>query len=148
MIQKIVVKNGKKYIVNTAGWNDDVGPGAPNGTLWMQSTDGNWYSVNVTGTSGSAAISINQTPVNLFTNDIGYQLLYSNNNAYQVYLSGSSGGVTLKVNTTPWIPSTNYKPWLNLKSTSDGNLYQVYLSGSVPAIAVNQNSKISLNNAY
>lgn len=139
MIKRIIIKNGKKYIVNTAGWNDDVGPGVPAGTLWMQSiTDGNWYAVTLTGTSASAALSINQTPLTLTTNDLGYQLVldsYSGSVA-QVYLSGSASAVTAIVAT--WPLSSDYKPYLWLQST-DGNYYNVNVSGS--SLVVDQNSK-------
>ncbi len=148
MIRKIVIRNGKKYIVNTAGWNDDVGPGGPAGTLWMQSTDGNWYTVSLTGTSGSAAISINQTPLTLTTNDIGYQYLYgTGNSAYQVYLSGNAGSVTINVNPSPISTVSDYKPYFNLQST-DGYFYQIYLSGSSNVLTVNQNSGIQINDGY
>jgi hypothetical protein len=139
MIRKTVIRNGKKYIVNTAGWNDDVGPGAPAGTLWMRSaTDNNWYAVTLTGTSASAAISINQTPLTLATSDLGYQLVFDGYNGVvaQVYLSGSAGSVVTKI--ASWPISSDYKPYLMLKSI-DGNFYHVNVSGS--ALVVDQNSK-------
>ena len=139
MIKRVIIKNGKKYIVNTAGWNDDVGPGAPAGTLWMQSiTDGNWYAVTLTGTSASAALSINQTPLTLATNDLGYQLVLGSGSVYQVYLSGSAGAVSSK--TAVWPINDDYKPYLWLKST-DGNYYNVNISCS--SLKVDQNSKWS-----
>lgn len=149
MIQKMIVKkDGKKYMVTAPGWNDDVGMGGPTGTLWMQSTDGKWYAVNVTGTSGSAVVSINQTPLPVNTNDLGYQLLYdsANGNTYQVFLSGTAGSVTINVNPVPWAGNNGYKPFFNLQSVTDGSFYQVYLSGAVtPVLTVNQNSKTTVN---
>jgi len=137
MIKRTIIKNGKKYIVNTAGWNDDVGPGAPAGTLWMQSaTDGNWYAVTLTGTSASAALSINQIPLTLATNDLGYQLVLGSGSVYQVYLSGSAGSVVIK--TAAWPIDDDYKPYLRLLS-NDGNFYNVNISGS--SLLVDQNSK-------
>lgn len=141
MNRRIVIKNGKKYLVNTAGWNDDVGPGAPLGTLWMQSiTDGNWYAVTLTGTSASAAISINQTPLALSTSDLGYQLISSNNGGavYQIYLSGSAGSVAIK--NALWPITSDWKPYFLLQST-DGNYYNVNVAGG--NLVVDQNSKWS-----
>ena len=151
MIKKIVISNGKKYMVNTAGWNDDVGPGAPMGTLWMISTDGKWYAVTLTGTSGSAAVAINQTPLGWqapsIGQDLGYQLLqHVNGNVYQVYLTGNAGAVTMNVNQTPWTNPLDYKTSLFLKSVTDSCFYNVYVSGGGPIVlSVNQNTKTNLN---
>lgn len=137
MIKKTIIKNGVKYIVNVPGWNDDVGPGAPAGTLWMRSiTDNNWFAVTLTGTSASAALSINQTPLTFATNDLGYQLVLGSGSVYQVYLSGSAGAVTSKV--AVWPLNSDYKPYLWLQST-DRNFYKVNVSGS--SLLVDQNSK-------
>jgi len=35
MNKRIIINKGKKYIVNAPGYNDDVGPAAPSGVLWM-----------------------------------------------------------------------------------------------------------------
>ena len=87
MTKRVIIRNGKKYIVNVPDWGDSgdevgVGPGGPLGTLWMQSiTDGNWYAITLTGTSGSsvnsASLSVNQTPLTWQSpgQDFGYQLL-------------------------------------------------------------------------
>ena len=87
MVKRVIIKNGKKYIVNTVGYNDDVGPSAPAGTLWMQSTDGNWYQVTLAGT----AISINQTPLTWVSpgQELGYELVQDtiSNNFYQDFLT-------------------------------------------------------------
>ena len=147
MIKKTVIKNGKKYIVNAPGWEDGIGPGAPDGTLWMRSTDLNWYAVTLTGTSGSAAISINQTPLTWQSpgGDAGFELVYNNttNKPHQVLLTGNAGAVAISVNQTPWSNLLDYKPFLGLKST-DGNFYYVFVSGTpVSVLSVNQNSKWS-----
>lgn len=153
MIKKVVIRNGKKFIVNTPDWNDfggsdfGVGPGAPAGTAWMLSSDGNWYEVSLTGTSGSATISINQTPLTWQSpgaDDAGYQLVYNSddNQTYQVYLTGNAGAVTINVNPTPWSNPTDFKPFLSLKSEDDNSFYQVVLRGSPgPGLFVDQNSK-------
>lgn len=137
MIRRIVIKNGKKYIVNAAGWNDDVGPGAPEGTLWMQSTDQNWYSVNIIGTSGSATIYINQTPLAWQSpgEEAGNQLLLCNDgNSYVVYLTGTTPTVTLAVNQVPFTGSAYPKPDLLLGSITDTNYYMVTLKNNAGTI--------------
>jgi len=146
MERRIVKKDGKKYLVNVSGYNDDVGPLAPAGTLWLQSiTDNLWYSVNLTGTSASAARYVN--PVSLDWQsvggqDFGYQLVQNitNNQVYQVYLSGSGAAATVLVSNNSWSLNTDYKPYLYLTSISDNNFYIVNITGSV-ALIVDQNSK-------
>jgi len=152
MIKRIVLKKGKKYIVNCVGWEDGIGPGGPSGTLWMKSTDGNWYAVSITGTNPSATIYINQSPLqyygnNFQTNDLGYQLLNgSGGNIYQIYLSGNAGSVTINVNLVPVLGVGNGKPYFNLQSITDTAYYQVYLNAS-NVLTVNQSSHIVLDGA-
>ncbi len=146
MIKKTIIKNGVKYIVNAPGWNDDVGPGAPAGTLWMQSiTDGNWYAINLIGTSGSTAIYVNPTPLTWQSpgQDFPYQLLYcyQNDNVYQTYLSGSGANVTMSISQTPWPVSGDYKPYLWLQSITDQYFYAVYAKSGSITLFVDQNSK-------
>ena len=137
MLKRVIIRNGKKYIVNIPSFSEDVGSAAPAGTLWMQSiTDGNWYAVTLAGTSASAALAINQTPLALTTNDLGYQLVLGSGSVYQVYLSGSSSAVVAK--TAVWPINDDYKPYLWLQS-DDGNFYNVNISGS--SLEVDQNSK-------
>jgi hypothetical protein len=145
MDRRVVISNGKKYIVNCAGWNDDVGPSASPGTLWMRSiTDDRWYSVTLTGTSASTAIYVNPTPLSWYSPgpDFGYQLLSYSGSVYQVYLSGSGASARITASTTPWPISSDYKSELFLQST-DSNFYSVYVTGS-KSLFVDQNSKISL----
>lgn len=139
MQQRTIVNNGKRYIVNCPS-AEDVGPACEAGTLWMQSTDLNWYSVNLTGTSASndLAFYVNQTPLtwqSVGGQDFGYQLLacIDNTASYQVYLSGSAGGVTCSIAQTPWAyDQLNCKPYLLLSSITDGYFYPVYArSGSI-----------------
>jgi hypothetical protein len=54
---------------------DGIGSGCSVGILWMKSTDDNWYEIALTGTSASAAILVNQTPLAWQDNSLGYQLL-------------------------------------------------------------------------
>jgi len=144
MLKRVIIRNGKKYIVNVVSWDScdeaGVGPGAPAGTLLMQSiTDGLWYEITLTGTSGSAVVSVNQTASAWKSpgQDFGYQLvLGGGGSVYQVYLSGSAGSVVIK--TAAWPLSGDYKPCLRLLS-NDGNFYNVNISGS--SLLVDQNSK-------
>jgi hypothetical protein len=132
---------------------DDVGPAAPAGTLWMQSTgDSLWYAVNLSGTSGSnnLAISVNQTPLTWVSpggQDFPYQLLQcTDGNVYQVYLSGTAGSVAFNVNPTPAPPNPlDYKPYLLMQSLTDGNFYTVSLTAG-PTVTINPNSILNLNN--
>ena len=135
-MQRTVINKGKKYRVNVADF-DGVGPSSDFGTLWMQSTDLNWYAVNVSGSGLPATIYINQTPLtwqSIGGQDFGYQLLYcaDNGNVYKTYLSGSAGNVTMSISQTPAPSNLDYKPYLLLKSITDGFSYPVYAkSGSI-----------------
>ena len=125
-----------------------IGSGCAIGTLWMQSTDNNWYEINITGSSGSAAVYVNQTPLIWQDNSLGYQLLQANGgDVYKVYLSGSSGDVSMSIEQTPWPSNLDYKPYLFMRSATDGCFYVVSasVSASVVSVGVNQNSKIFLN---
>lgn len=46
-MKRPILSGGKRYIVNCVSWDEGIGPGGPVGTLWLQSTDGSWYAVNV-----------------------------------------------------------------------------------------------------
>ena len=149
MQKRIVIRNGKKYVVNTpsygdCGWEDGIGAGAPTGTLWMYDADaGGWFAITLTGTSASAMLHVDQNALTWASNDLGYNLLYDNSNGkvYQTYLSGSSGSVNIYLSQTPWPDQTDYKPYLWLLST-DNYFYAVYASGSAPVFFVDQNSRI------
>lgn len=103
-----------------------VGPGCAPGTLWMTSTDGNWYAVNITGSSGSAQLYVSQSPLNYQDNSLGYQLLKApDNNVYQIYLTGNSGSVSVNISQSAWGNPNDYKPYLFLSSITDGLFYVV-----------------------
>lgn len=150
MMRLIRIVNGKKYLVNAPGWNDEVGPASAPGHIWMQSNDGNWYDVSLTGTSGSAAVFINPTPLNWASPlgiDYPFQLLYdqTNGGVYQVYLTGTGAGTTLNVSQSAYYNSSSYKPYLLLQST-DRFFYPLFVSGAGPiTVQVNQNGRIDLN---
>ena len=146
MQKRIVIKNGKKYIVNTVGWDDGVGAGCPEGTLWMTSVaNGLWYAINATGTAGSAAVSINQTTIGWQDNSLGYQLVSADNgNIYAVYLTGIPNSVVFTVSQSAYTGSSGAKPYLLLQSVTDGNYYQFYLKNNSGSIQLSgSNSMIS-----
>ncbi len=138
MQQRTVITKGKKYIVNCVGFGDAIGSGGSVGTLWMQSTDKNWYAVNASGISPAVNVSVNQSPLTWQSpgNDVGNQLLLCDDgNSYVVYLTGSPPNVTFTVNQSPFMGSAQPKPDLLLQSITDGNFYIVTLhktsSGSI-----------------
>lgn len=124
-----------------------IGSGANPGFLWMKSSDGNWYELFITGSSGSAAVAINQTPLTWQDNSLGYQLLKASSSVYPIFLTGNSGSVTLNVSQSAWGNNLDFKPYLFMKSVTDQCFYVVSasVSASVVSLAVNQNSKIFLN---
>lgn len=130
-MKRIIISNGKKYVVNTPGWNDEVGPGSPPGTLWLQSeTDGLWYEVKLTGAPASS-FYVNPTPLTLATNDLGYQyVLSSDGNVYRIYLTGTGTGATVMLDPTALPTSLNYKSNLYLQSVTDEKGYGVYVQGT------------------
>ena len=150
MAKRIIIRNGKKYFVNVpdwdnhpAGWEDGIGSGGPQGTLWMMSTDNNWYPINVSGSAGVVALYVSQSALTWQSpgQDVGNQLLACDNgNSYVVYLSGTPPAVTFTVNQTPFTGSAYPKPDLLLKSITNGNFYMVTLhnnSGTIQPL-VNQ----------
>ena len=145
-MKKVVIRDGKKYIVNVPdygtqiGWEGGIGAGCPQGTLWMKSTDGNWYAVNITGTSGSAATYVNQTALTYQDNTSGVQLVACDDgNSYVVSLSGTPPTVTIDVNQTPFPGTADPKPDLLLKSITDGNFYIVNLIDNAGTIETHVN---------
>lgn len=150
MIKKVVIKNGKKYIVNAPSYGDvggtdyGVGSGGPIGTLWMKSiTDNNWYAVNVSGPAASSAISVNQTALTYQSNGSGNELMLCDDGAsYIAYLTGVPNAVTFTVTQTPFSGSASPKPDLLLQSVTNGNFYMVTLKNTAGTIAplVNQSA--------
>ena len=148
MQRRIIIRNGKKYLVNVPSGVDcdfGAGPGVETGILWMLNiTDGLWYEVTLTGTSGSliqsASFYVNPTPLSWASNDLGYQLLYNSGSVYQVYLSGSSP--TMSISQTPWPDNSDYKPYLLMKSTTDGYFYPVYAASGSIYLFIDQNNRV------
>ena len=151
MQKRIVINNGKKYIVNCPS-SEDVGPACEPGTLWMQSTDLLWYAVNLTGTSASndLGIYVNQTPLaweSVGGQDFGFQLLTYSSSVYQVYLSGSAGDVTCSIAQTPWFGgNSDGKPYLLLSSLTDGYFYVVSAQSGSMYLYPNPKSRVWLYN--
>lgn len=124
-----------------------VGSGADVGTLWM-TLSGSWYECRITGSSGSAAVYVNQTALAWQDNSLGYQLLKANNNnVYAVYLSGPTGSIQMSISQSAWSNNLDYKPYLLMKSVTDSCFYVVSasVSASVVTLNVQQQSKIFLN---
>jgi hypothetical protein len=59
MIKRIIIRNGKKYIVNTPNWDDETPQ--LNGDGRDGSVDGKGYPVNVSENQGSVDISHGNT---------------------------------------------------------------------------------------
>ena len=130
MIKRIIIRNGKKYIVNACGWEDGIGAGAPAGTLWLTSADdGNWYSVNASGSIGSITTIVDQVPIGYSDNSLGSQIVACDDgNSYFVYLTGTPNSVTFTVSQSVYgTASVDAKPYLLLRSTTDGNFYELFL---------------------
>jgi hypothetical protein len=148
MQKRIVINNGKTYHVNVAGWEDGIGAGSPTGIAWMQDQTGSWYTVQLTGLSGSLSYSISLIPTNsksvgMYANDFGYQIVQASNGSnYQVYITSS--GPTLVVSQSI-APYNSAKPYLFLQSNTDGAYYYVgaTLSASVVQLRINDNSRIN-----
>lgn len=124
-----------------------IGSGANVGFLWM-TLSGSWYECSVSGSSGSAALYVNQTALAWQDNSLGYQLLKANDgNVYAVYLSGNTGSISMSISQSAWSNNLDFKPYLFMKSISDSCFYVVSasVSASVVTLNVQQNSKIFLN---
>ena len=139
MNQVFVKSKGRTYLVNTPGFEDGIGPGCPFGIAWMQDELGQWYSVQLTGLSGSLSFSVTPIPmsdwaVGFYANDFGFQLLQADDGfIYQV--SVNSAGPSVVISQTP-SQFQSFKPFLYLQSNTDGAYY--YIS------AVNDSGVITL----
>ena len=143
MQQRVVISNGKRYLVNVPT-EDGIGAGFALGQLVMKNTaDAYWYIISATGAAGTAAVKLQSTASAFGTSsyfDINspFQLLAStDSNTYQVYLNGGSLVVSQSMYATgSYITASNNalfytaKPYLLLQSETDGNYYKAYLSSS------------------
>src|SRR6266404_4189095 len=146
MNKRVIIRNGKKYIVTvpsySSGDESGVGAGGPTGILWMTSTDGKWYSVAVTGSAGSVSIKVNQTALTYSDNSLGYQIVACDDGkSYAVFLTGVPNSVTFTVSQSAAFTGTSYsKPDLLFQNGTDGNYYMVTLHNNAGTIqtVVNQ----------
>lgn len=143
MQQRVVVNNGKRYIVNTVGWEDGVGAGFPLGALVMKSiTDKFWYIIYASGSANDVSASVSQSALSFptesyFDQNYPYQLLgFDATSSYVVYLSGSAPNTALVVSQSRFTGSSEPKPSLLLQNITDGNYYTAYLSASAGAIGL------------
>lgn len=139
MNRRVIIRNGKKYIVTVPiyGCGDDegIGPGTQTGNLWMTSTDGNWYSVKVTGNSGSVSLNVSQSALTYSDNSLGYQLLACDDGkTYAVFLTGVPTSVAFTVSQSAFTGTASPKPDLLLQNNTDGNYYMVTLHNNAGTI--------------
>jgi hypothetical protein len=68
-------------------------------------------------------------------------------NVYPVFLTGNSSSPSISISQSAWYNSYDYKPYLWLKSITDGYWYQASASGPSGSVvfSINQNSKINLS---
>ena len=143
MQKRIVVSNGKRFLVNVPGWEDGVGAGCPSGTAWL--SDGtDWYSVQLTGLSGSLSF---QTPTQLiipsvgqYANDYGFQLVMADDGL--VYEVSIVAGAVSIAQTPSSLQSS--KPFLFLQSKTDGAYYYVSAKNTAGTITlvINDNTRM------
>lgn len=125
-----------------------IGSGGSVGILWMKSTDGNWYAVMISGSTPSASVYVDQTPLSYQDSSLGYQLLRgSNGSVYPVFLTGNSGNVTVVVSQSVWSNPNDYKPNFLMKSVTDQKFYivSVLVASGTSSIYVSQSSQLTLN---
>ena len=149
MHKRTIISNGKKYIVNCPGGGEEgIGAGCPSGTAWLKDELGNWYSVQLTGLSGSLSFSLTQLSasnysVGMNNNDFGFQLVQANDGQnYQVYVTSAGPTLTISQCVAPYNSS---KPFLFLQSKTDGAYYYVAALNTTGTIslAINANSRIA-----
>ena len=144
----LYIKNkGKTYRVNAPGGIDDgIGAGCPSGTAWLQDELGAWYSVQLSGLSGSLSYSITAmatSSVGFNANDFGFQIVQANDGLnYQVSID--SAGPTLEIAQSPSAYNSS-KPFLFLQSLTDSAYYYVWAVNTTGTIslAINDNSRIA-----
>lgn len=137
MQKRIVISNGKKYIVNTPGWEGGAGAGSSIGTLWMSEGSASWFAIVVTGSKNTAQVAVSQSRLPYTDNSLGYQLLAGDDGrSYFVYLSGNTPTVTLNASQSAYTGSASPKPNLLIQSSTDNNFYKIYLHNAAGTIQV------------
>ena len=115
MQQRIVVNNGKRYLVNVATDDEGVGAGFAVGQLVLKSnTDGNWYVATASGSAGNVVFFVSQSALGFTSGK-----------------SWNQGNYTASYTLAPSFYEQNF-PYQIVAST-DGNAYAIYLTGTAPA---------------
>lgn len=148
MQKRIVHSKGKTYIVNCPGGDDGIGAGCPSGTAWLQDESNAWYSVQLTGLSGSLDFSITAIPatshsVGMNANDFGFQIVQANDGLnYQVSID--SAGPTIVISQTQSHYNSS-KPYLFLQSKSDSAYYYVSAlnTAGTKTLVINDNTRMA-----
>lgn len=148
-MQRTIISKGKKYLVNVPALDDEgVGAGCPSGVAWLQDELGAWYSVQLTGLSGSLSYAITAIPaasqsVGMNANDFGFQIVQANDALnYQVSIDSVIPSVVITQ-----LPSAygSSKPFLFLQSNTDGAYYYVGANNTAGTITlvINDNTRIA-----
>lgn len=148
MQKRIIINKGKRYIVNVVGGDEGIGAGCPSGTVWLQDEFGAWYSVQLTGLSGSLSFSITAIPaisqsVGMNSNDYGFQIVQADD-TYNYQTSITSSGPTVIISQTA-SGFQSSKPFLFLQSVTDSTYYYVSAVNDAGTIklVINDNSAIA-----
>ena len=148
MQKRIIINKGKKYIVNVVGGDEGIGAGCPSGVAWLQDETGAWYSLSLTGLSGSLSFVTTLIPtssysVGMYANDYGFQVIQAND-TYNYQTSITSSGPTVVVSQTVSSFQSS-KPFLFLQSNTDSAYYYVTARNSSGTISlvINDNSRIA-----
>jgi hypothetical protein len=147
MIKRIIINKGKKYIVNCVGGVDEqgIGAGCPSGVAWLSDNTGSWFSVQLTGTSGSLSLSTTAIPatsqsVGMNANDFPFQIVQANDGLnYQVSIVAGS----VVISQTPSAYNSS-KPYLFLQSKTDSAYYYVSAKNTAGTITlvINDNTRM------
>ncbi len=139
-------KNGKVITINVPGGSEDgIGAGCPSGTAWLADGTGSWFSVQLTGASGSLSLSTTAIPatsqsVGMNANDFPFQIVQANDGLnYQVSIVG---GIVV-ISQTPSAYQSS-KPYLFLQSKTDSAYYYVSAkntSGTI-TLVINDNTRM------
>lgn len=140
-------KDGKIITINIPGGIDEqgIGAGCPSGTAWLADGSNQWYSFQLTGTSGSLSLSTTAIPsisqsVGMNSNDFPFQIVQADDgNNYQVSITG--GSVVISQTQSAYNSS---KPFLFLQSNTDGAYYYVSAKNTAGTISlvINDNTRM------
>ncbi len=142
MMRKVVISNGRKYLVTVPGGvdNEGVGPGSPIGSFWMVSFSGSWFQVSAQFSSSATAVYVSQSVLTYQSNDLGIQLISCNDShSYYCYLTGNPPTVTFVVSQSAYTGSDQPKPNILLHSITDNNFYLMDLKNVGGTISTNFN---------